>query len=50
MALYTAIDAHFRIKWAIRFGENKIKGSLERSKMNYEDYGGFETYIPIWYK
>ncbi|HEX9897294.1 MAG TPA: phosphotransferase [Dehalococcoidales bacterium] len=50
MALYTAIDAHFSIIWAIPFGENEIKGSLERSKMNYEDYQGFETYIPVWYK
>jgi aminoglycoside phosphotransferase (APT) family kinase protein len=50
MALYTAIDAHFSIIWAIPFGEKEIEGSLERSKMNYEDYRGFETYIPVWYK
>lgn len=50
MALYTAIDAHFSIIWAIAFGEKEIEGSLERSKMNYEDYQGFETYIPVWYK
>lgn len=50
MALYTAIDAHFSIIWAIPFGGKEIAGSLERSKMNYRDYQGFETYIPVWYK
>ncbi len=50
MALYTAIDAHFSIIWSIPFGEKEINGSLERSKMNYEDYQGFEMYIPVWYK
>ena len=50
MALYTAIDAHFSIVWAIPFGEKEIEGSLERSEMNYEDYQGFETHIPVWYK
>ena len=50
MALYSAIDAHFGIIWAIPFGQDEIKQSLDRSKAIFEDYRGFETYIPAWYK
>jgi len=50
LALYSAIDAHFGIIWAIPFGQDEIARSLIRSKSVYEDYRGFETYIPVWYK
>lgn len=50
MALYSAIVAHFEIIWAIPFGQDEIEQSLARSKAIFEDYHGFETYIPIWYK
>lgn len=49
MALYTAINALFSIVWSIPFGEKEIKGDLERSRMNYEDYKGFTTIIPSWW-
>jgi len=50
MALYSAIDAHFGIIWAIPFGQSEIEQSLARSKAILEDYRGFETYIPVWYQ
>jgi len=50
MALYSAIDAHFSIIWAIPFGQDEIERSLTRSKAIFEDYRGFETDIPIWYE
>ncbi len=50
MALYTAINALFSIVWSIPFGEEEIKGDLERSRMNYEDYNGFTTIIPNWWR
>ena len=49
MALYSAIDAHFGIIWAIPFGQDDIEKSLIRSKSVFEDYRGFETYVPLWY-
>ncbi len=50
LALYSAIDAHFGIIWAIPFGHAEIEQSLTRSKSINEDYRGFATYIPIWYR
>ncbi len=50
MALYTAMNALFSIVWSIPYGEVEIEGSLERSKMNYDDYRGFTTIVPIWYE
>jgi len=50
MALYSAIDAHFGIIWAIPFGQEEIERSINRSKTIFKDYNGFETSIPIWYK
>lgn len=50
MALYTAINAHFSIIWSIPFGEEEIQGDLTLARMNFNDYNGFETYIPVWYK
>lgn len=50
MALYSAIVAHFEIIWSIPFGQYEIEQSIARSKAIFEDYHGFETYIPVWYK
>ena len=50
IALYSAIDAHFGIIWAIPFGQDEIRQSLARSRSIFEDYRGFETYIPNWYQ
>lgn len=40
----------FGIIWSIPFGEEEIQGDLARARMNFNDYNGFETYIPVWYK
>ncbi len=48
-ALYSAIDAHFGITWAIPFGRDDIERSLARSQSIFEDYNGFETCVPAWY-
>lgn len=50
MALYSAIDAHFGIVWAIPFGQPEVARSLARSRSVYEDFNGFETCVPVWYK
>jgi aminoglycoside phosphotransferase (APT) family kinase protein len=50
MALYSALDAHFAITWAIPFGEKEIEETLRRSQSTFDDYRGFETYIPVWYE
>lgn len=50
MALYSAIDAHFGVVWAIPFGKAEIDRSLTRSRSIYEDFNAFETYVPVWYK
>ncbi len=50
LALYSAYDAHFGIIWAIPFGQAEIGRSLARSRSVYEDFNGFETCIPVWYK
>jgi aminoglycoside phosphotransferase (APT) family kinase protein len=50
MALYSAMDAHFAITWAIPFGHQEIEATLLRSQSTFEDYRGFETCIPAWYK
>ena len=49
LALYSAIDAHFGIVWAIPFGHPEIDNSLARSKSVFEDYHGFDAFIPEWY-
>jgi aminoglycoside phosphotransferase (APT) family kinase protein len=50
LALYSAIDAHFGVVWAIPFGQAEIDSSVARSRSVYEDFNGFETCIPVWYK
>jgi aminoglycoside phosphotransferase (APT) family kinase protein len=50
LALYSAIDAHFGILWAVPFGQDEIERSLARSRSVFEDYHGFETYVPVWYQ
>jgi hypothetical protein len=50
LALYSAIDAQFGIIWAIPFGQAEVGRSLARSRSVYEDFNGFETCIPVWYK
>lgn len=50
LALYSAIDAHFGIVWAIPFGQAEVGRSLARSRSVYEDFNGFETCIPAWYR
>lgn len=50
LALYSAIDAHFGIVWAIPFGQAEVSRSLARSRTVYEDFNGFETCIPVWYR
>ena len=50
LALYSAIDARFGIIWAIPFGQAEVDRSLARSRSVYEDFNGFETRIPVWYK
>jgi aminoglycoside phosphotransferase (APT) family kinase protein len=49
-ALYSALDAHFAINWAIPFGQQEIEYTLRRSQEIFEDYRGFETCIPVWYE
>lgn len=49
-ALYTAYDSLFSIITAIPFGEEDIKNAIVNSRMIYDDYNGFENYIPKWYK
>jgi len=50
LALYQAIEAHFCIVEAIAFGQAEVSRSLVRSRSVYENYNGFHTCIPIWYR
>ena len=49
-ALYTAYDLLFSIISTIPFGEEDIKNTICFSKMIFEDYNEFDSYVPNWYK
>lgn len=49
-ALYTAYDSLFSIISTIPFGEEDIKNTICFSKMIFDDYNGFDSYVPKWYK
>ncbi|MBX4262857.1 phosphotransferase (plasmid) [Clostridium estertheticum] len=49
-ALYTAYDSLFSIISTIPFGGEDIKNTICLSKMIFDDYNGFDSYIPKWYK
>lgn len=48
--MYTAVNALFSIIWSILFGEEEIKGDLQHSQMNYDDYKGFTIIILNWWE
>lgn len=48
--VYTAYDSLMGIVSVLPFGEEDIKTAITFSKMIFDDYNGFESYIPKWYK
>lgn len=49
-ALYTAYDSLFSIISTITFGDEDIKNTIEFSRMIFDDYNGFDRYVPRWYR
>jgi len=49
MAFYSAFDNLFSVLWAIPFGEQEVRCTLERSQMIFEDFTGFTNCVPKWY-
>ena len=50
LAVYVAHASLYSIKWAEKFGQNEIDGMVRRCKTAFEDYDGFMTVIPSWYR
>lgn len=50
MAFYTAFDTFFSVLWAMAFGEEQIQASLQRTQNVWEDFAGFSTAVPRWYR
>jgi aminoglycoside phosphotransferase (APT) family kinase protein len=48
LALYTAMITLFTVSWADSFGEEEVKGSLQRAEMILADYSGFSSIYPAW--
>jgi len=49
VALYLADTILYSVAWAIPFGEEEVKGMLNRAKMVLEDLNYFNNTIPNWY-
>lgn len=50
MAWYAANDCVGGVAWSLAFGEAELKGHLHRSRLVYDDYAGFTTPVPHWYR
>lgn len=50
LAVYVAHASLYSIKWAEKFGQQEIDGMVRRCRTAFEDYDGFVSVIPHWYR
>ena len=50
LAVYVAHAALYSIKWSERFGPDDVAGMMERCRMAFDDYDGFRSAVPRWYR
>lgn len=50
LRLYIAFIAISSIPWAIPFDDREIKTMLDIAKCSNEDFNGFKSCIPVWYR
>ena len=50
LAVYAAHASLYSILWAKRFGQEEIDGMVRRARTAMEDYDGFASTVPKWYR
>ncbi len=50
LAVYVAHASLYSVKWAEKFGQPEIDGMVRRYRTAFEDFDGFASVVPRWYR